>query len=132
MVAIGAIGFTAQGTISGQLAAWDLLPKDTATVELYFTEPTSLPTTYAPGKPFTIKATVHNASKDTKQYTYMITQTGDGAQNSVLREESLALSPDETKVIEQPVSPDDMGKRANFSVQLKENLQQINFWSTRQ
>lgn len=131
MVVIVAIGFSAQGIISSQLAAWDLLPKDDAAVELYFTEPTSLPTIYTPGKSFAVKGTIHNAGKETKQHTYMITQAGDGVQDIVLHEASFKLSPGESLFIEQSITPSDTGKRANFSLKLKDTLQHINFWSTK-
>lgn len=132
-MAIGVIGFSAQGIIGKQLVAWDLLPKSQAETELYFTEPTKLPTTYAPEQPMPINTTTHNASDQTKHHTYQIVQTSDDSHMSptFLHEERIALLPGETKQIQSTVKPVDTGERANFSVQLKDNSQQINFWTTK-
>ena len=132
-MATGVIGFTAQGAIGQQLAAWDLLPKVQTETELYFSEPSKLPTTYTPAEPTPITTTAHNTSNDTKRYTYQIIQTNDdsGVQPTSLYEEQLTLLPGETKQIRHSVKPVDTGKRANFSVQLKDSSQQINFWTTK-
>lgn len=132
-MAIGVIGLLAQGIIGKQLAAWDLLPKNQRGTELYFSEPTKLPTTYVPEKPIAITTIAHNASDETKRYVYQIIQAGEdnSAPQTSLREEELTLLPGETKQVRHTVQPIDTGERANFNVRLKDNSQQINFWTTK-
>ena len=133
VMAIGVIGFLAQGIIGKQLAAWDVLPKAQMETELYFSEPTKLPATYVPEKPMSIDVIVHNTGDETKRYVYQIVQAGDDNTISKisLHEEQLMLLPDETKQIRTTVMPGDTKERANFNVQLKDNSQQINFWTTK-
>lgn len=125
--------FSLQSNIKNLLLSWDLLPKPEKITELYFTEPSKLPSTYTPNQPVEVNFTVHNVTGETKTYHYDISASPENdAADISLSTQSFTLQSDETRAVKASVSPPDLGARIKFNVVLIDLQQNISFWTTKQ
>lgn len=121
IVALSLTAFLAHSRIVGQLNAWRLLPRPERFTELYFTNPSRLPTRYSPDQAQTLSFTVHNLENQSTQYHYAITaQTLDGKQQ-VLGDGTLNLKPDGSEEVVWSVAVPPLDSRVQVRVSLEYN-----------
>lgn len=121
------IGFHQQ--IKNQLNAWKLLPEPERLTELYFTAPNNLPNSYVPGQVQNVRFTVHNIEYQTETYPYKIVeQSQDGSQTQELESGSFTLKQDQYQGQNVGVTPIDLGKRVEITIELPTVNETISYW----
>ncbi|HEX9153502.1 MAG TPA: DUF1616 domain-containing protein [Candidatus Saccharimonadales bacterium] len=131
--------------IYDQLYSWKLIPRPERLTELYFTEHTKLPTTYAPAQQQTVKFTTHNLEYRKTTYKYVISQEGqDGKVKQQLAAGGFTLEHDKAKTTEAPIQLTDLGSRSRIVISLSydgiafgqdlpsEQTQSIYYWTTKE
>jgi hypothetical protein len=115
-------------TIHRQLDDWKLLPRPEKLTELYFTDHTKLPSSYAPGQQQPVNFTVHNLEYATTNYKYTIIQTSeDGSKSQTLSTGSFTIAESQYKNTSLPVTLADLGPRSKITVTLS-TQEAISYW----
>jgi hypothetical protein len=131
LVVLG-LGLCFHQQIKNQLNAWKLLPQPERLTELYFTEPNSLPTTYAPGQPQTVRFTTHNIEYQTETYSYrIIEQSQNGSQTQLLSSGQFTLQQGQYQGQNVGITPADLGTRAEIIIELPTVNENISYWVNR-
>lgn len=114
-----------------QLTDWKILARPEQLTELYFAQPTHLPTTYAPATSQVVTFVVHNAQSIAANYSYQIRIEGTSPLSShVLAKGSLFLQPAQQQTISQTVLLPNASARAKVTVSLSSG-QTISYWVIR-
>lgn len=125
-------GFLLRDSFYTQLTAWKIVQKPEETTELYFTQPGSIPVSYAPAQPIAATFTIRNNTNTVKNYHYTVQQvseTGDITQ--ALKNDTLVIGPQGQKDTMLRLTPLDLGTRTQFIIRLADQPQRINFWVTK-
>lgn len=95
-----------------------------ALTELYFSDPTAVPTTYTPGKAIPVSFSLHNLERGTAVYRYRIYVEGQGRAEI----NQLVLHDGETKRVDTEVMIPGSPARTKVTVELIGESQRIYFW----
>ena len=114
--------------VKRQLNSWKLLPQPETLTELYFTNPTQLPTTYTPGLAQSLNFTVHNLEYKNITYSYVINEVDvEGNVVQPLTNSIFTLGHDQYKVESILITPIDLGQKIKISVDLLNMDQSIDY-----
>jgi len=107
---------------------WKLLPEPERLTELYFTQPNSLPKTYAPGQAQTVKFTVHNLEYQTTKYQYQIIEASqDNNQSQTLTTGNFTLPQNAYKQATVNIPTVDLGQHVKIEVELLNKKESIDY-----
>ncbi len=107
----------AGGVTQSALSAIGAWPEQENVSELYFTDPTAIPSTYTPGTAMTVNFTLRNRESAPARYTYVIEQTDPEAKKTVrLLTGDLQLDTSERRTNSPAVIPQDMGTPTRLRV----------------
>jgi hypothetical protein len=99
--------------------------------ELYFTDPTNLPSTATPGQDIPVKFVMHNMEYQSMTYTYCVRITG-GSDDTCPAQYHITLQQNETQAITANVVVPAGTGRSEVNVDLLSKHQSIHFWLERQ
>ena len=120
---------SAHSAIARQLNNWKLLPQPERFTELYFTHPTSLPTTYAPGETQIVAFTAHSLEHRITTYTFVVTVNNEvGNAEQTLARGSFTLTNNQTKNITETATLPPLGSREQITVTLTNMQTSIDYW----
>lgn len=125
-------GYSLKDPLYNQLAAWNILQKPDNITELYFTQPSSVPSVYTPAHPITTTFTIRNNTNTPKTYRYILNQQNEaGDMRQELQTGTVTVPLQSEKDIQVQIIPVDFGVNTQFTIQLADQTQQINFWATK-
>lgn len=115
--------------IARQLNNWKLLPQPERLTELYFTDPSSLPSDYTPNGNQTVTFTTHNLEYRTTTYNYVVTAGGmDTSQIQELASGTFTLPQNGVRKLTVPITLPALSQREEVSVNLTNVSTSIDFW----
>jgi uncharacterized membrane protein len=126
--------------ISNQLHSWKVLPEPERLTELYFTNPTKLPTVYTAGVTQDVSFTVHNIEYAPVSYTYQVHEQPENTTNAItLTGGNFTIVQDQQITVPLHLTLTDVGARAKIVIYLSfrepgastNTMQQIDYWVSR-
>jgi uncharacterized membrane protein len=114
--------------IHRQLNAWKVLPQPERLTELYFTDHTKLPSTYAKGDSQTVAFTVHNLEYRETQYHYILSETDQTSNVSTdVTSGDFKLEQNKFQKITIPITLSELGPTAKVTVRLSGQDESIDY-----
>lgn len=117
--------------IERQLGRWQLLPQPQHLTELAVDDAGALPKTYTAGKPLPIAFIIINRTGNFKNYTYRVTETGNG-QTVPLAGGALDIGARATGTLSGQTTPVDLGKRVKVTITLPYEHLSLHYWLERE
>jgi hypothetical protein len=96
--------------------------------ELYFTHPSSLPTTGKAGQNLPVDFTIHNLEAENMSYTYRIELIDQDGNGTVLAQRQLSIKNGNAAQISDTVSLPPANGRSQVDIQLIGQPETIHFW----
>jgi uncharacterized membrane protein len=96
--------------------------------ELYFSDPTTIPTTAAEGRQLPVSFTIHNVEAKDMKYTYDLTFTTAVGKTLIQEQQSFSLLTNDSKTITTDIQVPAYSGKAEVQILLPSLHQSIHFW----